>query len=430
MSSLLVMFLLVFLVLLLLKCPISFSMMISSLVYLMMRGGLSPTIIPEKMTSGINSFPLIAIPLFVLAGSIMNTAGITSRIFNFAMAFVGHFKAGLAYVNIIASVIFAGITGSSVADVAGLGAVEIKAMKDEGYDPAYSAAITAASSCIGPIIPPSIIMIVMGVIAELSIGRLFAAGLIPGLLMGFSLLALIYIRTKTNPSEIPEPRKKLDNSERLKAVGKGLPSVLSPIIILAGILTGAVTPSEAGIIAVVYSLILGFAYKDLSVKDLPKILLEAGMTTGVVMFVISCAQMFGWVITLERVAHSLSAFVTASTLPVWIVLLMINLGVVVFGCFLEGTAILMIVVPVLLPIIKTIGMNPYQFAAFLSVNIMIGLLTPPVGMSVYIASDVAGVPSHEGFRKTIPFIIPIIITLFLTTFVPAVSLWLPNLMYN
>jgi tripartite ATP-independent transporter DctM subunit len=430
MSSLLILFLLCFLLLLVLKCPISYSMLIASLFYLIMRGSLSITIIPEKMTSGINSFPLIAIPLFILAGRIMNNAGITSRIFNFCMAFVGHYKAGLAYVNVIASIIFAGITGSSVADVAGLGAVEIKAMKDEGYDPAYSAAITAASSCIGPIIPPSIIMIVIGVMAELSIGRLFAGGMIPGLLMGASLLVLIFIQTRTAPKNIPAPRTKLTPSERKKAIKDGLPSVLSPVIILGGILSGVVTPSEAGVIAVVYSLILGFAYKDLKIKDIPTMLFDAALSTGVVMFVIACAQMFGWVITIERVAHTLSAMVTQSSLPNWAILLMINFGVFIIGCFLEGTAIVMIVVPVVLPLIRTLGMDPIQFAAFLSVNIMIGLLTPPVGMSVYIASDVAGIRAHEGFKKTIPFIIPIVVTLMLTTFIPQVSLWLPTLIYG
>lgn len=430
MSTLLLVFLACFLLLIIIRMPISFSMIISSLVYLIMRSSLSFTIIPEKMTSGINSFPLIAIPLFILAGRIMNTGGITSRIFTFCMAFVGHFKAGLAYVNVIASIIFAGITGSSVADVAGLGAVEIKAMKDEGYDPAYSAAITAASSCIGPIIPPSIIMIVIGVMAELSIGRLFAGGLIPGLLMGFSLLALIWLQTKTHTQQIPPPRKRLNSAERWKAIREGLPSVLSPGIILVGILSGMVTPSEAGVIAVVYSMILGFAYKDLNVKDLYGILFDAGISTGVVLFVIASAQIFGWVITIERVAHSLSALVTHSTLPVWVILIMINLAVFVIGCFLEGTAIVMIVVPVLLPLMRALGMDPVQFAAFLSVNIMIGLLTPPVGMSVYIASGIAGIKSHAGFRKTLPFILPIVITLLLTTYIPAVSLWLPTLIFG
>jgi tripartite ATP-independent transporter DctM subunit len=426
----LLIFLICFILLLMMKCPISFSMLIASLIYLLMRGSLSFTIIPEKMTSGINSFPLIAIPLFILAGRIMNNAGITSRIFNFCMAFVGHFKAGLAYVNIIASMVFAGITGSSVADVAGLGVVEIKAMKDEGYDPAYSAAVTAASSCIGPIIPPSIIMIVIGVMAELSIGRLFAAGLIPGLLMGFSLLGMVFIHSKTTTMNIPKPRKKLTSLQRWKAFKAGLPSVLSPIIILVGILSGMVTPSEAGVIAVVYSLVLGFIYKDLHLADIPQILFDAAISTGVVMFVIACAQIFGWVVTIERVAHTLSSFVVQSSLPVWVILVMINFGVFIIGCFLEGTAIIMIVVPVLLPLIKTLGMDPIQFAAFLSVNIMIGLLTPPVGMSVYIASEIAGIKSHAGFKKTAPFIIPIFITLILTTYIPAVSLWLPTLIYG
>lgn len=426
----LLVFFLVFLLLIILKTPVSFSMIISSMIYVLMRGSVSMTIIPERMSSGLDSFPLIAIPLFILAGRIMNNAGITRRIFNFSMAFVGHFKAGLAYVNVIASIIFAGITGSSVADVAGLGAVEIKAMKDEGYDAAYSCAITAASSCIGPIVPPSIIMIVIGVMAEISIGRLFAGGLIPGLMMGGALLLLIFIQARVSPKLFPAPRRRLSSAERWKTTLEGLPSVLSPVIILAGILTGAVTPSEAGVIAVVYSVLLGFLYRELKISEIPQMLIDAALSTGVVMFVIAGAQMFGWVVTIERIAHTLSSFVANSQMPTWGILLMVNLGVILLGCFIEGTAVIMIVVPVLLPMMKALGMDPVQFASFLAVNIMIGLLTPPVGMSVYIASDVAGVPVMEGFKKTIIFVVPILVTLLLTTFIPAVSLWLPTLVFG
>lgn len=420
----------VFLLLIVASCPVAFSMVLSSLAYILMRGSINLTIIPERMHAGLDSFPLIAVPLFILAGRIMNNSGITRRIFGFCMAFVGHLKAGLAYVNVIASIIFAGITGSSVADVAGLGSVEIKAMNDEGYDPAYSCAVTAASSCVGPIVPPSIIMIVIGVMAEISIGRLFAGGLIPGLLMGLSLLTLVFVHTRVKPHYFPPPRKKLTLVEKWKATKDGLPSVLSPVIILAGILSGAVTPSEAGVIAVVYSVLLGAVYRELHIRDLPEILKEAALSTGVVLFVIASAQMFGWVVTVERIAHALNIFVSQTQLPSWMILLMVNLGVVLLGCFIEGTAVIMIVVPVLLPMMVDMGINPIQFASFLAVNIMIGLLTPPVGLSVYIASEIAGVPVMKGFRRTIVFAIPIVIVLLMTTYIPAVSVWLPNLLFG
>ena len=423
---LLIIFIISFLLLILLGCSIGFCMLLSSFVYLLLRGDLSLMIVPEKITSGISSFPLIAVPLFILAGEIMNTTGITKRIFNFSLSFIGHFRAGLAYVNVLASIIFAGITGSAMADVAGLGAVEIKAMIEEGYDRAYSAAITAASSCIGPIIPPSIIMVIIGVMSEVSIGKLFAGGLIPGLLMGLSLAILIYYQSIVNRKDLPKPRPKLSFKERIKPIREGIPAVLSPVIILGGIITGIVTPTEAGVIAIVYSIILGFAYRSLRFKDLFQVLKNAAM----VMFIIAAAQMFGWVITIERVAHILYSFIQESALDKWAILLIINIIVIFLGCFIEGIAVVMIVIPVILPVIKSIGMNPVQFGVFLSINIMIGILTPPVGLSVYVASKLANITAMEGFKKTSIYIIPILIVLLLTTYIPAISMYLPNLFFR
>jgi tripartite ATP-independent transporter DctM subunit len=427
---LLTVFICSFLILMLLGSPLAFSMLLSSFIYLMVRGGLPATIIIERMSSGLNSFPLLAIPLFILAGRIMNTGGITRRIFNFCLGFVGHLRAGLAYVNVLASIIFAGITGSSAADVAGLGAVEIKTMKEEGYDSGFSASITAASSCIGPIIPPSIVMIVIGVISEVSIGKLFAGGLIPGLLMGFAMMMVIFYYTLHKKEYFPAPAPKATFKERLKYTKEGLPSVLSPVIILGGILTGIVTPTESGVIAVIYSLVLGFIYKEIKFKDLFNILKDSALSTGLVMFVIVAAQMFGWVVTMERVAYAFNNFIHYAALPNWLVLLMINLIVLILGCFIEGTAAIMIVVPVFLPIIKSIGLDPIHFGVFLSINTMIGLLTPPVGMSIYIASDLAGVSSWEVFKKSAPFSFIIVVILLLTTYIPTFSMWLPNLMFG
>jgi len=419
-----------FLVLIFLSCPIGLSMLVASFLYLFFRGTIPYTIIAERITSGIYSFPLLAVPLFVLAGRIMNTAGITRRIFEFCLAFVGHLRAGLAYVNVLASMIFAGITGSSVADVAGLGAVEIKAMKEEGYDPGYSAAITAASSCIGPIVPPSIIMIVIGVMSEVSIGRLFAAGFVPGILMGLSLMALIYYHSHSKRKQFPKGRTRMGYRDRARATWNGLPAVLSPVIILGGIITGIVTPTEAGVIAVIYSTLLGFLYRELHFRDLFGVLKDAVLATGVVMLVIAGAQMLGWIVTIERIAHAIYSFIQTTSLSTWMILALINLGVIFLGCFIEGVAVIMIVVPVLLPAVKALGMSPVQFGAFLAVNIMIGLLTPPVGMSVYIASDIAGIPAMEGFRKTLAFSLPILVVLILTTYWPAISLYLPNLIFG
>lgn len=427
---LLIIFLLSFFLLIFVGCQIGFAMLLSSFVYLLARGGVPLTIIPEKITSGIYSFPLLAIPLFILAGRIMNTSNITKRIFDFCLVFVGNFRGGLAYVNVLGSMFFAGITGSSIADVAGLGAVEIKAMKEAGYDPGYSAAITAASSCIGPIIPPSIIMIVIGVMSEISIGRLFAGGFIPGVLMGVSLMLLIYYQSFVKKEMFPDNVEKINMKQKIKIIKEGIPAILSPVIILGGIILGIVTPTEAGVIAVVYSVILGIAYKDLTFRDILKALKDASFTTGIVMFIIAGAQMFGWIITIERVAHLLFVLIQSTTLAKWLILLIINIGIIFLGCFLEGIALIMIVVPVLLPVIKALMIDPVQFGTFLAVNVMIGLLTPPVGMSVYIASNLAGIPVMEGFKKSIIFIIPILIVLLLTTYIPLISMFLPKLIFG
>lgn len=427
---LLIIFLLSFILLIFVGCQIGFAMLLSSFIYLLARGSLPLTIIPEKITSGIYSFPLLAIPLFILAGRIMNTSNITKRIFNFCLVFVGNFRGGLAYVNVLGSMFFAGITGSSIADVAGLGAVEIKAMKEAGYDPGYSAAITAASSCIGPIIPPSIIMIVIGVMSEISIGRLFAGGFIPGVLMGVSLMLLIYYQSFVKKEMFPNNVEKIDMKQKIKIIKEGIPAILSPVIILGGIILGIVTPTEAGVIAVVYSVILGIAYKDLTFRDILKALKDASFTTGIVMFIIAGAQMFGWIITIERVAHLLYGLIQSTALAKWLILLIINIGIIFLGCFLEGIALIMIVVPVLLPVIKALMIDPVQFGTFLAVNVMIGLLTPPVGMSVYIASNLAGIPVIEGFKKSIIFIIPILIVLLLTTYIPLISMFLPKLIFG
>jgi len=346
------------------------------------------------------------------------------------LLFVGNFRGGLAYVNVLGSMFFAGITGSSVADVAGLGAIEIKAMKEAGYDPGYSAAITAASSCIGPIIPPSIIMIIIGVMSEVSIGRLFAGGFIPGVLMGLSLMFLIYYQSLVKKEIFPNNIEKFDTKQKLKIIKEGLPAIVSPVIILGGIILGIVTPTEAGVIAVVYSVILGFAYKDLTFKDLFKALKDASFVTGIVMFIIAGAQMFGWIITIERVAYLLLNLIQSTVLAKWLILLIINVGIIFLGCFIEGIAVIMIVVPVLLPIIKSLMIDPVQFGTFLAVNVMIGLLTPPVGMSVYIASNLAGIPVMEGFKKSMIFVVPILIVLFLTTYIPSISMFLPNLIFG
>jgi tripartite ATP-independent transporter DctM subunit len=417
-----------FLLLLFLNCSVAFSMLLSSFVFLYISD-IPLMILTERISAGLFSFPLLAMPFFILAARIMNTAGITNRIFNFSIAMVSHFRGGLAHVNVISSMIFSGISGSAMADVAGLGAVEVKAMKENGYDAGYTAAVTAASCTIGPVVPPSMLMILLGVMMEESVGRLFAAGFLPGILMGFSLMGLIHIQSYSKKVAFPPPSPKAGRKERIKAFKEGFWALLAPVIILGAILSGVVTPTEAGIIAVLYATFLGVLFKEITFSSFIEALKDSALQTGMVMFIVSAAQIFSWIITTEQAALAAYEFVVQFVSSKWAILLIINIVLLFMGCLIEGLAVILIMVPVLLPVVKALGVDPTHFGVFLLINILIGLLTPPLGLGVYIASDVAGVPAMEGFKKTVPFLIPLIITLLLVTYIPEITLFIPNLIF-
>lgn len=427
----LIVFFIGFLLLSLLKVPIAFSMLLSSFAFLYLTD--TPLyIFPERISSGLYSFPLLAMPFFILAARIMNSTGITRRIFDFCLALVGHKKAGLAYVNVVASMIFAGISGSAMADVAGLGSIEMKAMIDNDYDPGYSAAITAASCTIGPVVPPSMIMILVGVMMEESVGKLFAGGFIPGIIMGLSIIVFIYVQSWRGRITIPSPKKVMiaDTRKELhRTLKEGFLALLAPVIILGAILSGVCTPTEAGVIAVLYALFLGIIYRELTFKNLFTVLKEGAFQTGVIMFIVSAAQIFAWIITTERVAVRAYTFILQFVSSEWAILLIINLVLLLIGCFIEGLAAILITIPVLLPVINNLGIDPIHFGVFLTINILIGLITPPIGIAVYISSDLAKVPVMEVFKKSIPFLIPLLITLLLVTYIPELSLFLPRLLF-
>lgn len=420
---------LAFFVLLLLNCSIAFSMLVSSFFYVLLKG-LPLSIIVERSSGGLDSFPLVAIPLYIVAARIMNTGGVTDRIFSMCLALIGHVKGGLAYVNVIASMIFAGVSGSAMADVAGLGVTEIKAMKDDGYDPAYIAAITAATCTVGPIIPPSVLFIIIGVLTETSIGRLFVGGFIPGVLMGLSMMVLVWFNARDPKHNFPPPRRRLTRPEMLAAIRAGFLAFMAPVILLLAFFTGVVTPTEAGVIAVLYSLLVGFVYGELNLKSLYEALKDGAEASGVVMFIIATAQVFAWIVGTEQIAVWAFEAIKEITTQRWVILALVNLVLLFLGCIMEGIAIILVAVPVLLPIMKAIGVDPVHFGVFLTVNVMIGLLTPPVGIAVYIASNQSGVPVAEGFRKTAPFIIPLVVTLLLITYFPEIVLFLPRLLFG
>ncbi|RPI09361.1 MAG: TRAP transporter large permease [Zetaproteobacteria bacterium] len=422
-------FFLAFFVLLVLNCPIAFSMLLASFFFVSIKG-LPLTIIVERSSGGLDSFPLVAIPLYIVAARIMNTGGITDRIFSMCLALVGHVRGGLAYVNVMASMIFAGVSGSAMADVAGLGVTEIKAMKDEGYDPGYVAAITAATCTIGPIIPPSVIFIIIGVLTETSIGRLFVGGFVPGLLLGLSIMVLVFFHARNPKHRFPPPRRRLAPREMRAAIRSGFLAFMAPVILLAAFFTGVVTPTEAGVVAVLYSLLVGWLYGELSWSGLYEALKDGAVASGVVMFIIATAQVFAWIVGTEQVAVSAFEFVKTITSQRWVILALVNIILLFMGCIIEGIAVILIAVPVLLPIMKAVGVDPVHFGVFLTLNVMIGLLTPPVGIAVYISSNQAGISVAEGFRKTAPFIVPLVVTLILITYVPGFVLWLPRLLFG
>jgi tripartite ATP-independent transporter DctM subunit len=326
--------------------------------------------------------------------------------------------------------IFAGVSGSAMADVAGLGVTEIKAMKDDGYDPAYVAAITAATCTIGPIIPPSVLFIIIGVLTETSIGRLFVGGFIPGVLMGLSMMVLVWFNARDPKLNFPPPRRRLTWPELRVAIKDGFLAFMAPVILLVAFFTGVVTPTEAGVIAVLYSLLVGFVYGELNLKGLYEALKDGAEASGVVMFIIAAAQVFAWIVGTEQVAVWAFEMIKGFTTQPWVILALVNVVLLFMGCILEGIAIILIAVPVLLPMMKAIGVDPVHFGVFLTVNVMIGLLTPPVGIAVYIASNQCGVPVVDGFRKTAPFIIPLVVTLLLITYIPGFVLWLPRLLFG
>ncbi len=424
--ALLLLFVILF-ALLVLGAPVAVALGAASLVYVLLDG-MPPLVVLHNMVSGINSFPLIAVPFFILAGHLMNTAGITTKIFAFARATVGWMYGGLGHVNVGASLIFAGMSGAAVADAGGLGNIEIKAMKEAGYDTDFSVGITAASSTIGPIIPPSLPLVVYGVIADTSIGQLFAAGMVPGLLMALSLMLMVstYARLRNYPRD-----ERFQFARFSAAFKSAILPLFTPIIIVGGILTGIFTPTEAAIAAVAYSLLLGLiVYKSLTWKRILRVSIDTVDTTASIMMIVAASTIFAWILTANQVAQLFSSELLAFTQNKYLILLIIMLIVLVVGCFMETIAAITILTPVLLPVAISLGVDPVHFGIILILNLMIGLLTPPVGMVLYVLSKVSQVPFERCVVATAPFLVPLLVVLLLLTFIPSLSMWLPTLIYR
>src|SRR4051812_13440383 len=358
--------------------PVAIAMAGSALVYILLTGDVPAFVVVHRMISGIDSFPLLAVPFFILAGNLMNNAGITNRIYDFALALVGWLKGGLGHVNIIGSVIFAGMSGTAIADAAGLGTIEIKAMQDHGYDTEFSVGVTAASATLGPIIPPSLPFVIYGMMANVSIGALFMGGFIPGAVMTiFMMLYVTYCARRYGMGR--------DQAFSLSVLGvtflAALPPLLTPAIILGGMTFGWFTPTEAAIAACTWALILGvFLYRSLSWKHFYKVTLDTIETTAGVLLVVAAASLFGWVLTTTRLTEAAADALLSVTANKYVILLLINVLLLVVGCFLETIASISILVPVLMPVLVKVGIDPVHFGAVMTLNLMIGLLHPPLGM--------------------------------------------------
>ncbi|MDD1782774.1 TRAP transporter large permease [Enterovibrio sp. ZSDZ35] len=413
-------------VFLLIGVPVAVSLGLASLIFIMVQG-MPEMIVLHNMIGGVNSFPLIAVPCFILAGHLMNEAGITDKIFAFARACVGWLHGGLGHVNIGASVIFAGMSGAAVADAGGLGSIEIKAMRDAGYDDSFSVGVTAASSTIGPIIPPSLPLIVYGVIADASIGQLFAAGILPGLMMALSLMAMVAWYAKRNG--YPKDGSFMLSRLYSTSIEAFLP-LMTPVIIVGGILFGIFTPTEAAIAAVAYSMFLGMAvYKTLTWRSLLKVSIDTVETTASILMIIAASAIFAWILTANQVAQHFSDFLLGLSDNKIVLMLIITLLILFIGCFMETLAAITILVPVLLPVVVALDVSPVHFGIILILNLMLGLLTPPVGMVLYVLAKVANVPFERCVVATAPFLIPLVVVLLMLTFVPAFTLWLPSMIY-
>ncbi|MCP5156194.1 MAG: TRAP transporter large permease [Ectothiorhodospiraceae bacterium] len=409
----------------LLEMPVAFALAGAAVGYLLLADSIPLTVVVQRMAPGLDSFPLLAIPLFVLAGNLLNSGGLAARIFDFACALLGHVRGSLAHVNIAASMIFAGMSGVAQADAAGLGTVEIEAMRKRGFDPGFSAAVTAASAIIGPIIPPSVIMVIYAVIAQVSVADLFLAGILPGLLIGAFLMAQVYFMAVTGRVVAPvEPRA--TRADVARTFWRALPALLAPVILVAGLLSGAATPTELGAVTVIYAAAVGFWLRELTVRAALRSVAESGLTAGVLVFIISCAVPFGWVVSVNNVPAHLADFILSLTDSKTVVLFLINLLLLAAGLVMETTAILLIAVPALLPLALALEIDLVHFGIVMILNLLIGATTPPFGVILFIMMDIAKVSFGRIVRSMLPFYVPLGVALLVITFWPDLVLWLPR----
>ncbi|MBC7802922.1 MAG: TRAP transporter large permease [Candidatus Parcubacteria bacterium] len=446
--------------------PVALAMSAAALLYVMVTGTVPDYVVIHRMVGGLDSFPLLAVPFFILAGNLMNTAGITNQIYNFALALVGWMKGGLGHVNIVGSMIFSGMSGTAIADAAGLGTIEIKAMNDHGYPIEFSLGVTAASATLGPIIPPSLPFVIYGMMANVSIGQLFLGGVIPGIVMAIFMMLTVayYAHTRGYGSDTPFSWLKLSKASLEIVVVLAFPftiwlltladvsvnwatgiafallfaldwifkfsavmALMAPVILIGGMVMGWFTPTEAAVAAVVWALFLGLVrYRSLSWRMLIKASMDTIETTSTVLLIVAAASIFSWLLTVTHVAEAIANAVLSLTSEAWVFLLLANLLMLFVGCFLETTAAILILVPILLPIVHKLGIDPVHFGLIMVLNLMIGLLHPPMGMVLFVLARVAKLSVERTTMAILPWLVPLLISLILITYIPQITLWLPR----
>jgi TRAP-type C4-dicarboxylate transport system permease large subunit len=458
-----------FLALMLFGLPVAVAMAGSSLIYILVSGSVPDIVVAQRMIAGIESFPLLAVPFFILAGNLMNVAGITGRIYDFAVALVGWMKGGLGQVNIIGSVIFSGMSGTAIADAAGLGAIEIKAMKDHGYSTEFSVGVTAASATLGPIIPPSLPFVIYGMMANVSIGALFVAGILPGLFMTLLMMLTVAYFARKNGwgSDTPFLWSRLGQatleivivlafpmavwllttyagvSVNLAAGGafvllialdwyfsfSAVMALMAPVILIGGMTMGWFTPTEAAMAAVIWALFLGLVrYRSMTFKTLAKATFDTIETTASVLFIVTAASIFAWLLTTTQAAQLLADWILSVTQNKWVFLLLANVLILFVGCFIDTIAAITILVPILLPIVLKLHIDPIHFGLIMTLNLMVGLLHPPLGMVLFVLARISKMSVERTTMAIVPWLVPLLLALVAITYIPQITLWLPQYM--
>lgn len=408
----------------LLGMPVSFSMLTGALVYFITSGTSMNILVQQMVVQMSGSFSLLAIPFFMLAGSIMNSGGIARRIFKFCDAMIGYVPGGLAHANVLASVIFAGMSGSAIADTGGLGAIELKAMKDAGYDDEFSCAVTGMSSCIGPIIPPSIGLVLYGMMAEVPVIRLFVAGIIPGLLMAVVMMVIIFFTSKKRRYPVS---KKYTGQEKWQTFKEAFWSLMSPVILLVGTMTGVFSATEASVVCCIYSIIVGLAYRELKLSDLPRLLVETLHSTSMVLTLVCCSLVFGAVLTYEYFPQTVATFFTNGISSPILMMIVMTIIILIAGMFMDVTAVSLILTPVFLPICHALGIDLIAWGLISAVASPIGLTTPPVGSILYVLENYTGVPLLKIAKAMIPYQLGFLLLVLIMILCPGIVTFLPNL---